>query len=68
MKINNIIGDEGALKISELLMTNTAITELVLTNSNIYEKGGIEIGKSLTFNKSLTKLYLGGVAISIMKS
>jgi len=56
---NCLIGDEGAKKISELLMINTSLTNLSLGWNNIGDKGVKYLCDSLRINSTLTYLYLG---------
>jgi len=55
---NNDIGDEGATKVSESLMTNTTLTELYLRSNKIGVEGAAKISESLMINTTLTTLNL----------
>jgi hypothetical protein len=52
------IGDEGALKIAELLKTNTKLTRLFLNGTRFTEKGIEALAKSLIKNSGLSYLNL----------
>jgi len=56
---NNKIGTEGARMISEVLKSNSTLTELDLSYNEIGDEGARMISEGLESNSTLTKLYLG---------
>jgi hypothetical protein len=56
----NNIGDEGAIALADLLITNSSITTLILDRNNIGPKGLLALVEALRFNVVLESLGLVG--------
>jgi Ran GTPase-activating protein (RanGAP) involved in mRNA processing and transport len=55
----NIIGNDGAIALSEALKVNKSLTELTIKNNNI-DEGLTAIAESLEFNNTIKKLSIFG--------
>lgn len=61
---DNIIGNEGALALADMLYTNTTLQYLDLSKNNIRDEGMFALASAILINKTLTNFILGDVITS----